>query len=208
MECLLATLRDYASTSGQVINFSKSSLIISNKPLMSSHAETIANSSGLKLTYLPIQYLGVPLYKGRAKLDYFLDLMTKFDKQISGWKGRLLSFGGKITLLKSVLNALPIHALSVLKHPRKLLQHLERSMAAFLWNSKERYRKRWISWNQICIPLAEGGLGIRSLSQVMKALHAKRCWSLIKGESVWAQYMVRKYGDPTEPNYSMPYQPS
>ncbi|KAJ6837666.1 uncharacterized protein M6B38_120160 [Iris pallida] len=42
----------------------------------------------------------------------------------------------------------------------------------------------------------------------MKALHAKRCWSIIKGESVWAHYMVRKYGDPSTPGYSLPYQPS
>lgn len=141
-------------------------------------------------------------------MEYFIDLMSKFDKRISGWRGRLLSFGGKITLLKSVLNALPIHALSVIKPPNKLIHHLEKTMAAFLWNSKERHRKHWISWSIICRPMTEGGLGIRSLSQVMTALHAKRCWSIIKGDSVWAHYMVRKYGDPTEPNYSMPNQPS
>lgn len=163
IDLLLATLRDYASTSGQVINFDKSSLIVSNKMHMSSHAENIACSSGLKLTYLPIQYLGVPIFKGRAKLEYFYELMTKFDKRISGWRGRLLSFGGKITLLKSVLNALPVHALSVIKPPNKLIQHLEKSMAAFLWNSKERHRKRWISWTQVCRPMDEGGLGIRAL---------------------------------------------
>lgn len=175
---------------------------------MTCHAEIIASSTGLQITHLPIQYLGVPLYKGRAKMEYFFDLIAKFEKRISGWRGRLLSFGGKITLIKSVLNALPIHALSIIKPPKKLIQHLEKSMAAFLWNSKERHRKRWVSWSQICRPLAEGGLGIRSLDQVMTALHAKRCWSVILGESAWAQYMVRKYGDPTEDNYSMPYQPS
>lgn len=141
-------------------------------------------------------------------MEYFFELMAKFDKRISDWRGRLLSFAGKITLLKSVLNVLPIHALSVIKPPKKLIQHLEKSMRAFLWNSKGQHRKRWISWSHICRSMAEGGLGIRSLTQVMTALHAKRCWSVIKGESVWAQYMVRKYGDPTETNYSMLYQPS
>ncbi|KAJ6806640.1 uncharacterized protein M6B38_361025 [Iris pallida] len=175
---------------------------------MSSHAGIIANSSGLMLTHLPIQYLGVPLYKGRAKVEYFFQLMDKFDKRISGWRGRLLSFGGKITLLKSVLNALPIHALSVIKPPQKLIKHLEKSMAAFLWNSEERHRKRWISWSHICRPMDEGGLGIRTLKQVMTALHAKRCWSIIKGDSVWAHYMLRKYGDPSEPTYVLPHHPS
>ncbi|KAJ6802965.1 uncharacterized protein M6B38_366310 [Iris pallida] len=42
----------------------------------------------------------------------------------------------------------------------------------------------------------------------MNALHAKRCWSLIKGESVWAHYMLRKYGDPADPEYVMPHCPS
>lgn len=34
-------------------------------------------------------------------------------KRIDGWKARFLSFGGKLTLLKSVLSPIPIHTLAV-----------------------------------------------------------------------------------------------
>lgn len=81
-------------------------------------------------------------------------------------------------------------------------------MANFLWNSNNRIRKRWVSWDVVCRPMSEEGLGIRPLPQIMTALHAKRYWSLIQGKSVWAHYMLRKYGDPRDSNYIMPNAPS
>lgn len=91
---------------------------------MHSQNEIIVQRTGLSPTPLPIKYLGVPLFKGRAKLEYFLELEANFNKRISGWKGCLLSFGGKLTLIKSVLTALPIHSLSIIKVPRKLFKRL------------------------------------------------------------------------------------
>lgn len=81
-------------------------------------------------------------------------------------------------------------------------------MANFLWNTNDRVKKRWVSWDVVCRPTSEGGLGIRALPQIMSALHAKRYWSLIQGKSVWAHYMLRKYGDPRDNNYIMPSSPS
>lgn len=175
---------------------------------MQTQVDMIIQRTGLSLTPLPIKYLGVPLFKGRAKLDYFMELEANFTKRISGWRSRLLSFGGKLTLLKSVLTAVPIHSLSIIKAPRTLFKRLDKYMANFLWNSNDRTKKRWVAWDVVCRPISEGGLGIRPLPQIMQALHAKRCWSLIQGNSVWAHYMLRKYGDPRDNNYKTPTAPS
>ncbi|KAJ6843370.1 uncharacterized protein M6B38_296285 [Iris pallida] len=204
VEALMHALQKYTDISGQVINYSKSSLITSQKPHMSVQADIIATATGFTKAALPILYLGVPLFRGRAKFHYFQELINKFEKKLSGWKSRLLSFEEKITLLKSVLTSLPIHSLSVIKAPMKLLKKLESIMANFLWNAKDNHRRHWIAWDKVCRTLDEGGLGVRSLFQIMNALHAKRCWAFIKGESLWAQYMYRKYGDPRDAHYSTP----
>ncbi|KAJ6844953.1 uncharacterized protein M6B38_288325 [Iris pallida] len=204
VETLMQTFQNYTDISGQVINYSKSSLIISQKPHMSSQADTIAMATWFTKAALPITYLGVPLFRGRAKMDYFQVLINKFDKKLSGWKGRLLSFGGKIILIKSVLTSLPMHSLSMIKPPIKLLKRLDSIMANFLWNAKDKHRRHWIAWDKVCRTLDEGGLGVRSLVQIMHALHAKRCWDFITGESLWAQFMYRKYGDPRDAHYSTP----
>lgn len=208
IDCLMATLADFAEVSGQVINYSKSSFIVSSKDHGRDRAQGIAQRTGFTQAFLPINYLGVPLFKGRAKMEYFSNLEDKFRKKISSWRGRLLSFGGKITLIKSALTALPIHALSVVKPPKIYFKKLDRIMSNFLWNNMEDHRRKWVSWNRICRPLSEGGLGIRPLNMIMKCLHAKRCWSFLKGESFWSQYMYRKYGNPHSLGYKKPYAPS
>lgn len=63
---------------------------------------------------LPI--MGVPLFQGRTKQAYFSEIEAKFKKKTAGWRGRLLSFGGKITLIRSALTSLPIHALFIRVH--------------------------------------------------------------------------------------------
>ncbi|KAJ6813372.1 uncharacterized protein M6B38_143775 [Iris pallida] len=194
VEALMRTLQKYTDISGQVINYSKSSLITSQKLHMSVQADIIATATGFTKAALPILYLGVPLFHGRAKFHYFQELINKFEKKLSGWKSRLLSFGGEIMLLKSVLTSLPIHSFS----------KLESIMANFLWNAKGNHRRHWIAWDKVCRTLDEGGLGVRSLLHIMNALHAKRCWDFIKGESLWAQYMYWKYGDPRDAHYSTP----
>ncbi|KAJ6826579.1 uncharacterized protein M6B38_371420 [Iris pallida] len=80
-------------------------------------------------------------------------------------------------------------------------------MANFLWNSMDSHRRCWIAWSRVCRPMTEGGLDIRSLDQVMFSLYAKRCWSFVKKESLWAQYMIHKYGNPSTPDYSIRYKP-
>lgn len=186
VDCLMETLVDFAAVSGQVINLSKSSFFISSKDYAKEWADAFAQRSGIPQAALPCTYFGVPLFKGRSKLEYFSVLEDKFIKKVAGWRGRLLSFGGKITLIKSALTALPIHALSVLKIPSTYIKKLERMMAGFLWHSSEEYRHKWVSWKRVCRPMSEGGLGIRSLPQIMVSLHAKRVWAFLKGESMWS----------------------
>lgn len=46
----------------------------------------------------------LPLFCGRMSIDMFETLLAKGRKKIGCWKGRLLSNGGKLALIKSVLS--------------------------------------------------------------------------------------------------------
>lgn len=63
-------------------------------------------------------YFDAPIFKGRRKTSYFNDLEMNIRKRIDGWKAWFLSFGGKLTLLKSVLSPIPIHTLAVRSPPK------------------------------------------------------------------------------------------
>lgn len=71
-------------------------------------------------------YLGVPLFYGRAKIAYFFYIVEKIQARIAGWHGKLLSFGGRIVLLKHVLASIPIHLLAAASPPLAILDRLEK----------------------------------------------------------------------------------
>ena len=74
----------------------------------------------------PIKYLGYPLYVGRGKLTYFSGIAESMSKQVFAWNSNLLSYGGKLTLIKSVLASILIHLLAVTTPTKDFLQSLEK----------------------------------------------------------------------------------
>lgn len=149
--------------------------------------------TGLSRKDFPFTYLGVPIFYGRSKAIYFEPLVNKIRNALEGWKSKLLSFGGRITLIQSVLSSYPIYTLASAVVPKSILQRMERMMAQFLWDVKGENRTQWVSWRSVCKPMEDGGLGIRGLAQIQAGLHAKLLWMILTGKSIWAHIMRAKY---------------
>ncbi|XP_021971343.1 uncharacterized protein LOC110866503 [Helianthus annuus] len=65
-------------------------------------------------------------------------------------------------------------------------------MRNFLWSSEGSFHKgkAKASWKSVCVPKFEGGLGIRRIGDVNKALMISHIWSiLIKRESLWVAWI-------------------
>nr|KYP49016.1 hypothetical protein KK1_029318 [Cajanus cajan] len=65
-----------------------------------------------KVGQLPFKHLGLPLGANPRKLSTWKSMLDGLRKRLSSWKHRHLSIGGRMTLINSVLNAMPIHFLS------------------------------------------------------------------------------------------------
>jgi hypothetical protein len=66
---------------------------------------------GCKVEGFPQTYLGLPLSCTKVKIGDFKFVIAKIDKYLSGWMAILLSSRGRLVLLNSVLDAIPIFAL-------------------------------------------------------------------------------------------------
>ncbi|KAL0349842.1 UNVERIFIED_CONTAM: hypothetical protein Sradi_4133400 [Sesamum radiatum] len=90
---------------------------------------------------------------------------------LQGWAMTNLSHGGRLALIRSVLQATPLHLLQVIHRPKFVLTTIERIFNGFFRGSYNRRRHiHWSSWAKACFPVAEGGLGVRSLEKLCSGL--------------------------------------
>jgi hypothetical protein len=60
----------------------------------------------------------VPLYYDKLRREDIQSIVDKIIKRIDGWKGRLLSYGARLALLKACLPSIPIYLMLVIKFPK------------------------------------------------------------------------------------------
>lgn len=84
-----------------------------------------ASRIGCKVGKLPFRYLKLPL-RAKKNSKKMWRPIVKFESRLVGWKMRLLSIGGQVTFIKSVLASLLIFYLSIFRMLVKISQELEK----------------------------------------------------------------------------------
>ncbi|KAL9682430.1 hypothetical protein QQ045_014228 [Rhodiola kirilowii] len=176
---LLDIIGNCCKVSGQQLISSKSSIIVPDN-FLSWRKEEIIRISGFAEGNLLVAYLGVPLFRGRVRIDMFSALVDKVTARVNGWMKRFLSMGGKVTLVNSVLNSVGIHSMMALPVPITILNRFMSLMANFIWDSGGEKHHHWKAWQDLCKPKHSGGLGIRDPRGVMLAVHGKMAWSYLE----------------------------
>ena len=97
-----------------------------------------------KMGKIPFVYLGLPIGGNLRRLSFWEHVVNRIKSRLSGWQSRFLSFDGRLILLKSVLTALPVYALSFFKAPSGIISSIESLFLKFFWGRSENRRK--ISW--------------------------------------------------------------
>ncbi|KAL0912821.1 hypothetical protein M5K25_016230 [Dendrobium thyrsiflorum] len=152
---LMSFLSKFETFSGLSINNNKSYFIISKK-VSNDRVSAIHNCTGFPKTTLPIKNLGVPIYKGRKTTFLFDDLISNVHINLFPWNSNFLSFGGRLTLIKSVLCSLPVYIFQTLQPTHAVCNRIEKLINKFFW--------RGSNGNCKCYGvLEEGDLGCKSM---------------------------------------------
>lgn len=147
----------------------------------------IVNFLGFSIGALPFTYLGVPIFKGKPKACYFQSIADKVKIKLASWKASLLSMAGRVQLVKSVIQSMFIHSMTVYSWPTKLLRDLEKWIKNFIWSGDPNKRKLvTVAWKKVGAPYVEGGLALRSLISLNEATNLKLCWDMLQSEDQWA----------------------
>jgi hypothetical protein len=125
--------------SGMKINFNKSEFVPMN--LVDGEVHEVAHILDCPNGSIHFKYLGVPIHFEKLKREDLQPVVGKLIKRVVDWRGRLLAYSSRLTLIKSCLASIPIYFLSFLKFPKWAIRLLESQMAHCLWNNDADCRR-------------------------------------------------------------------
>ncbi|KAK1441004.1 hypothetical protein QVD17_06840 [Tagetes erecta] len=185
----MGVLEEFKDCSGLVPSIAKSTVYFCN--VGTAVKREILNITPFEEGKLPVRYLGVPLVSSRLLQSDCVVLTEKMDSRIEDWKNKSLSYAGRLQLIRSVLSSLFVYWASVLVLPMSTISELERKMRSFLWGKSVHGKVRAkVDWGSVCFPVSEGGLGIRKIVDMNKALMSSHIWSIINcRKSIWVDWI-------------------
>lgn len=167
-----AIIEDYANLSGLNINNQKSELFLSLS-CRSQKERWYMGIIGVNSVANPSKYLGVELGHLNARKRFFTPVIERIKNKIKGWKGKLLSQGGKITLINFILTRTQNYLLSCFKAPENVCEEIDKCEMNFWWGHENNENKlHMTSWNKLCKLKRQSGLSIRRTATMNNALLA------------------------------------
>jgi hypothetical protein len=103
----------------------------------------------------------------------------------------MLSVGGRLVLINSVLSNLSMFILSFFEVPRGVLERLDYYRSRFFWQS-DGYKKKYkmTKWGVLCTPKDQGGLVILDLNLQNRCLLSKWVFRLINEDGIWRRLEI------------------
>ncbi|XP_071704229.1 uncharacterized protein [Rutidosis leptorrhynchoides] len=108
----------------------------------------LASWFGCNEGFFPFNYLGLPIGENLKLHKNWQPIFDKFKLRLSDWKAKTISFGGRLTLVKSVLSSLPLYYFSLFKAPVRVLNDLEGLRRNFFWGGSMDHKK--MAWDKWC----------------------------------------------------------
>ncbi|XP_071718074.1 uncharacterized protein [Rutidosis leptorrhynchoides] len=191
---ILLILKVFHLVSGLQVNVNKSHVF--GVGVVSHDVEVYAVAAGARVGSFPTNYLGVPIGANMNRISSWDSLVAKFSSKLASWKASLISSGGRLTLVKSVMGSLGIYLMSLFKCPEKILRKLESIRARFFWGGSDTVKKMpWVKWDKILASFDQGGLNIGSLKAFNIALINKWRWRYLNNSNdLWASIIKSIHG--------------
>ena len=157
--------------SGLRINLEKSELIPVGRV---ENIDDLALDFVCKVGSLPSTYLSFPLGAPFKSVIVWDGVEERFRRRLAIWKRQYLSNRGRTTLIHNTLSNLPIYFMSLLRLPSSIRRRLEQIQRDFLWDGGNLERKHhFVRWELVCLSKKKGGLRVKCLSILNKALLSK-----------------------------------
>lgn len=188
----------FESLSGLKFNYHKSFLYAPNSP--SNIPQSWATWLQCKEGQIPFTHLGATIGASCEKKSFWKPLTKRISTRLGKWRCNTLSKQGRVTLINTVLDSLPVYWLALYRLPRSIVEEIEKLKRRFYWKEigetqKVARKLHSIKWDIICKGRREGGLGIKKLDKKNLSMLAKWWWKAKTNRGkLWYNVMSAKYG--------------
>lgn len=129
MQQLMRMLDEFAAVSGLRANQLKSCIYFGG--VKEELRKEILEMTRMTEGSLPFKYLGVPLSSQKLSIMQCQPLIQKILSRITCWSARLLSYAGRIQLIKSVLFGIQIYWSQIFLLPQKIIKVIRAACRTF-----------------------------------------------------------------------------
>lgn len=168
---------------GQLANWNKLNIFF-GQSILAARQQYLLNFIGMRRDKFSFVYLVLPLFKGKPKSVHLLPIVDRIHAQSNSWKCSILSLARRVCLVDSVIPSRFVHAFMIYRWTSDLLSTLNKSIQNFISTSSIFLHKIVIvAWDKCCLPLKLGGLGLKNLAFLNRALIAKFTWKFMSQNS-------------------------
>jgi len=132
---------------------------------------------------LPLKYLGFPISDKKLPVKVFDSVVNKLKSKLQPWKGKHLSYGGRLILTNSSLSSIPIYTMGLYLLPEGIHHQMDTVRSRFFWRGDpDKFKYHLVNWDNSCLPKDFGGLGILNTRVLNESLLIKWIWRLYNKE--------------------------
>nr|GEW03192.1 RNA-directed DNA polymerase, eukaryota, reverse transcriptase zinc-binding domain protein [Tanacetum cinerariifolium] len=131
-----------------------------------------ANNIGCMTLNIPFSCMGVNIGGHMSRIKSWDVVINKIHSRLSKWNMKILSIGGRLTLLKYVLGSAPNYYMSLFKAPIHVINKLEAIRSHFFNGVDPNVQKMtFVKWDNVLASKEKGGSSL--LSRTIKAFHGE-----------------------------------
>ncbi|GJR73860.1 reverse transcriptase domain, reverse transcriptase zinc-binding domain protein [Tanacetum coccineum] len=120
---LMCILKCFEEVSSLRVNYNKSKLY--GVGVSEAQLRDMARWMKCGVGDFPFTYLGLPIGDNKRRVGAWNLVVEKFKNRLGEWKAKTMSFGGLLTLVKSVLGSLALYYFSMFRVPLSVINQLE-----------------------------------------------------------------------------------
>ncbi|GMI87280.1 hypothetical protein like AT3G24255 [Hibiscus trionum] len=187
-------LEDFCLCSGHRVSVAKTQIYFS-KNCLTGIRDLVGVTLGFEVVEDLGKYLGVPLLHSRVTKSTYAYVLANMRRRLSGWVAQSLSLAGRVTLAKSVLQAILSYVIQATWLPKGLCKEMEKLIRRFVWGgSDEKRGVSLVSWDVMQQPMEDGGMGMKDLGRQNEAFLMKVGFELVmNSDKLWVRVLRDKY---------------